>query len=203
MMSNNALIRLACLAGVPWLDWRLTCHANVGLTHPREPSVRGGAPTSPGRSILACVCLSGCVIVRDARRWEATWACSRLIIGHASWLWYCSPMASMMTAASTVRTMMTPWRVGATHPHVSAGRRGDPGAEGDMHDERRSNPAWMRRSITDGTPPDHRLIFARMHPLQKRPRARSSAMSPPRCTCLPVSHNYHSLCYNIINNKFL
>jgi hypothetical protein len=153
MMSNNALIRLACLAGVPWLDWRLTCHANVGPTHPREPSVRGGAPTSPGRSMLACVCLSGCVIVRDARRWEATWACSRLIMGHASWLRYCSPMASMMTAASTVRTMMTPWRVGATHPHVSAGRRGDPGAEGDMHDERRSNPAWMRRSITDGTPP--------------------------------------------------
>jgi hypothetical protein len=203
MMSNNALIRLACLAGVPWLDWRLTCHANVGPTHPREPSVRGGAPTSPGRSMLACVCLSGCVIVRDARRWEATWACSRLIMGHASWLRYCSPMASMMTAASTVRTMMTPWRVGATHPHVSAGRRGDPGAEGTcmMKEDRTPRGCGARSRMVH--PHDHRLIFARMHPLRKRSRARSSGMSLSRCPCLPVSHNYHSLCYNIINNKFL
>jgi hypothetical protein len=83
-MSNYALIRLACIAGIPWRDVRRTGHAYADPAHPMEPAARGGALTSPGRSMLARVCLSGSVIGRDARRWVATWACSRLIMAHAS-----------------------------------------------------------------------------------------------------------------------
>jgi hypothetical protein len=166
---------------------------DVEVPLPRSSADLWPLPSTHGRSRPACACLPGCMIVRDARRWEATWACSRLIMGHASWLRYCSPMASMMTAASTVRTMMTPWRVGATHPHVSAGRRGDPGAEGTcmMKEDRTPRGCGARSRMVH--PHDHRLIFARMHPLQKRPRARSSGMSPPRNPCSPVSHNNHFL----------
>jgi hypothetical protein len=66
----------------------------------------------------------------DARRWEATWPLSGLIMGHTSWLRSRSPMASMMAATSTVRTRMTPGSVGATHLHTSAGRRGGSDAAG-------------------------------------------------------------------------
>jgi hypothetical protein len=47
-MSNHALMRLACIAGIPWLDWRLTCHADVDHAHPMEPSVAGGAKIAAG-----------------------------------------------------------------------------------------------------------------------------------------------------------
>jgi hypothetical protein len=47
-MSTHALIRLACIAGIPWLDWRLTCHDNVDPAHPIEPSVAGGAKIAAG-----------------------------------------------------------------------------------------------------------------------------------------------------------
>ena len=40
--------------GLPWLDLRLTCHANVDPAHPMESSARGDAPTSPGRSPRGC-----------------------------------------------------------------------------------------------------------------------------------------------------
>jgi hypothetical protein len=48
MMSNNAMIWLACIAGIPWLDVRLACHGGADHANPLEPSVRGRAPTSPG-----------------------------------------------------------------------------------------------------------------------------------------------------------
>jgi hypothetical protein len=103
---------------------------DVEVALPRSSADLWPLPSTHGRSRRACACLPGCMIVRDARRWEATWTCSELIMGHASWLRYRSPMASMMAAVSTVRTMMTTWRAGATHPHASAGRRGDSGAAG-------------------------------------------------------------------------
>ena len=199
-MSNHALIRLACIAGIPWLDWRRTCHADGDHAHPMEPSVRGDAPTSPGRSPRRCASLMSrwpsqglpliCGLINRAWAIDARMPVSaRMHIqgGTMAGTWdfwvdhepclmaaYRSPMASMMTAASTVRTIMTPWRAGATHPHASAGRRC--GAQ-----------SGLVRSHHQ--PPDPRPH----HPLRTRPCARSRGMSPPRCPCSPVSHNNHSL----------
>jgi hypothetical protein len=42
MMFNHAIIRLACLSGIPWLDVRLTCYADVGNAPLIEVSVASG-----------------------------------------------------------------------------------------------------------------------------------------------------------------
>ena len=167
---------------------------DVEVALPRSSADLWPHPSTHGRSRRACACLPGCMIVRDARRWEATWTCSELIKGHASWLWYRSPMASMMAAVSTVRTMMTTWRAGATHPYASAGRRGDSGA-GRGHGRSHKTPYGLAAALNQVwySPAISRLIFARMHPLQTRLCASSSELSSPRCPCSPVSHNNHSL----------
>jgi hypothetical protein len=41
MLSNHAIIRLACLAGIPWRDVRRTGHADADHAHSLEPSVSG------------------------------------------------------------------------------------------------------------------------------------------------------------------
>jgi hypothetical protein len=139
---------------------------------------RGGAPTSPRQSPRGCTpdvemarpqssadpwhhpaiearmrVSARSTIGMDARPWEATWACARLIMGHASWLRSRSPMASMMAATSTVRTMMTPCRAGATHLYAAAGRRGGSNTAGDPDDATQLRTASMPPSIRAGTLP--------------------------------------------------
>jgi hypothetical protein len=53
MRSTHALIRLACIVGIPWLDWRLTCHANADPAHPMEPSVASAVKIAYVISTLA------------------------------------------------------------------------------------------------------------------------------------------------------
>jgi hypothetical protein len=47
-MSNHALMRPACIAGIPWRDVQRTGHANADPAQPMEPSVAGGAKIAAG-----------------------------------------------------------------------------------------------------------------------------------------------------------
>jgi hypothetical protein len=51
-MSNNALIRLACIACVPLLDLRLIGNAEADDANPMEPSVADGAKFAVVNSTL-------------------------------------------------------------------------------------------------------------------------------------------------------
>jgi hypothetical protein len=51
-MSNHALIRLTCLAGIRWPDVRHTSHDDTDRAHLMEPSVASGAKIAVVNSTL-------------------------------------------------------------------------------------------------------------------------------------------------------
>jgi hypothetical protein len=47
-MTNHALIRLPCIAGIPWRDVRRTGHTEGDHAQPMEPLVAGGEKIAAG-----------------------------------------------------------------------------------------------------------------------------------------------------------
>jgi hypothetical protein len=98
----------------------------------------------------------------------------RLIMGHASWLRYRSPMASMGAAVSTVRSMITPWSAGRrTHMHL---RRVEETQVPRGYEQCHKTPHGVEAALDQvwHSPAISRLIFARPHPLEKGPRDRAA-----------------------------